>query len=276
MTDLNALLGIGREAVEQGVALLRTAQATHVIAKGDRDMVSDLDLTIERRTRARLRQATPGAGFLGEEEGQHGSADHTWVLDPIDGTANFLRGLPLCGISLALIREGRPVLGIVALPFLSRTYWAGEGLGAWQDQQRIAPSATPAIGEAIVAVGDYAFGTTAAYRNPIIHALHRHLADRAQRVRMLGSAAVDLAWVADGTLDASITIGNNVWDMTAGLAIAREAGARVVDLDGTAHTADSAATIAIAPNVAAELLELIQHAALGSRFVPVEEGRAEC
>jgi myo-inositol-1(or 4)-monophosphatase len=260
MTDLDTLLATGRETVEVAVRLLRASEPGQVIAKADRDMVSELDLAIERQVREHLQQATPGIGFLGEEEGQHGPADHSWVLDPIDGTANFLRGLPVCGICLALVRDGRPVLGIIALPFLNSTYWAADGLGACRNHTRITPAATAKLNQAVVAIGDYAFGPDAPARNPPMHSLHYTLATEVQRVRMLGSAAADLAWVADGTLDASITIGNNPWDMAAGTVIAREAGADVLDIDGTAHHRHSAATIAVTPGIRAELLETIQHA----------------
>jgi myo-inositol-1(or 4)-monophosphatase len=260
MSDLIPLLRTGRVAVEQAVATLRSAEPGRVTAKADRDMVSELDLAIERAARQHLRRATPHLGFLGEEEGQDGPADDSWIMDPIDGTANFLRGLPLYGIALALVRDGGPVIGIIALPILSRTYWAAEGTGAWLDGRRIAAATTATLNRAIVAVGDYALGDQAETGNPPMHALHRMLADRAQRVRMLGSAAVDLAFVSDATLDASITIGNNPWDMAAGISIAREAGAHVMDLDGTGHDRGSTATIAVAPGIRDELLDSIRQA----------------
>ncbi|HVB44720.1 MAG TPA: inositol monophosphatase family protein [Streptosporangiaceae bacterium] len=260
MTDLDTLLAAAWETVEAAVRLLHASGPGQVFAKADRDMVSELDLSIERQVRQHLQQLTPGIGFLGEEEGQHGPTDNSWVLDPIDGTANFLRNLPLCGVSLALVRDNRPVLGIIALPFLNSTYWAADGLGAWRNQVRITSAATATLNQAIVAIGDYAFGSDAAARNPPMHSLHHALAAKVQRVRMLGSAAADLAWAADGTLDASITIGNNPWDVAAGAVIARQAGAEVLDIDGTAHHLYSAATIAVTPGIRAELLETIQRA----------------
>src|SRR5262249_24196713 len=154
------------------VRLLRASGPGQVTAKADRDMVSELDLSIERQVREHLQQVTPGIGFLGEEEGQHGPADHSWVLDPIDGTANFLRGLPLCGISLALVRDDRRALCIIALPFLNSTYWAAERRGAWHNQVRITSAATATLNQAVIAIGDYAFGSDAPARNPPMHSLH--------------------------------------------------------------------------------------------------------
>lgn len=109
-----------------------------------------------------------------------------------------------------------------------------------------------------------------------MHSLHHTLATEVQRIRMLGSAAADLAWVANGTLDASITIGNNPWDMAAGTVIAREAGADVLDIDGTAHHLHSVATIAVIRGIRAELLETIQRAIPQSSPVIRTPSRESC
>jgi myo-inositol-1(or 4)-monophosphatase len=106
-------------------------------------MTTAVDLAVERMVREFLREATPTIGFLGEEEGG-ADAQTRWVLDPIDGTANFARGLPLNGVSLALLHETHAVLGVITLPFLDLRYWAADGLGAWRNCQPItAVSGTP-------------------------------------------------------------------------------------------------------------------------------------
>lgn len=231
--DLPALLDLARHVVDTADTHLRAHRPGRVSAKGDRDVVTDIDVTIERSTRETLLREAPGTGFLGEEEGHHGNADTTWVLDPVDGTANFIRDLPLCGISLALLHQGTPVLGVISLPFWDRTYWAADGLGAWRNGRPIRVASTSQLADAMIAVGDYGTGTGVEARNRAALALHAQLAPAVQRVRMLGSAAVDLALVADGTLDASITLGNRSWDMAAGTVIARAAGAVVCDTDGS-------------------------------------------
>lgn len=255
--DLNTLLEIARRALAPSAVALRTIRPSRVSEKTERDLVSDTDLAIERRIRAELREATPHLGFLGEEEGQDGDENSSWVLDPIDGTVNFVRGLPLYGIALALVHCGEPVLGVVALPALGHTYWAATGHGAWCDGHRISPAPTTRLTDAVVAVGDYRFGADSHADNVPAHVLHRLLADRVLRVRMLGTAAADLVFVADGTLDASITLGNNHWDMAAGAVIAREAGAAVTDHRGRAYTSASATTIAAASGLAADLHSLL-------------------
>src|SRR3569833_1867351 len=222
-------------------------------------MASELDYAVEREVRAHLRRRTPGVAIRGEEEGVTGHYDGglLWTLDPIDGTANFVHGMPLTGVSLGLQRRERPVLGVIDLPFLDARYWAVEHAGAYVGDRRIAASRTASLRDAVVALGDYAVGAKADGKNHLRLALTEHLAGRVQRVRMLGSAAIDLAWVAEGKLDASMTMSNKPWDTAAGVIIAREAGAVVIDQDGSDHTSSSAATIAVAPGVVEELLALV-------------------
>ncbi|RAS59426.1 myo-inositol-1(or 4)-monophosphatase [Lentzea atacamensis] len=259
-TELEHLLTTAHHAVDHAEQLLRGHPPTTVHAKGDRDMATDTDVAIERAVRARLAHETPAIPVHGEEEGG-ATAGTRWELDPIDGTANHLRGLPLTGISLALIREQIPILGVISLPLLRTRHWALAGHGAFCDGQPITASPTTDLAQALIAVGDYGTGPDAGPRNTIAHAVHQHLAPRAQRIRMFGSAAVDLAWLAAGHLDASITLGNRAWDMAAGAVIAREAGAHVVDHDGTDHTTASRFTIATAPGLLTAVLDTL-HAAL--------------
>ncbi|WP_285710966.1 inositol monophosphatase family protein [Microtetraspora sp. NBRC 16547] len=118
-------------------------------------------------------------------------------------------------------------------------------------------SSTDALDAAIVSVGDYAVGNGAEAKNRVRLPLNYQLATRVQRVRMFGSAAVDLAWVAEGKTDACIMLSNNPWDTAAGVLIAREAGAVVTDIDGTPHTTKARATIAATPKILADLVELV-------------------
>jgi myo-inositol-1(or 4)-monophosphatase len=255
--DLTSLMPIALRAVDLGEAHVRAHHPRLVTSKGDRDMVTDVDLAVERMIRDFLTDTTPEVPFLGEEEGGTTAPTH-WVLDPIDGTANFARGIPLNGISLALVHQHQAVLGVIALPFLHQRFWAAPGFGAWRNGQPITAARTATLAEAVVAIGDYGSGPGAPERNQAALALHAYLAPRVQRVRMLGSAAVDLAWVADGTLDASITLGNRSWDMAAGTVIAHHASAAIVDADGTPHTTRSRYTIATAPALRTAILTAVR------------------
>ncbi|MFF1480509.1 inositol monophosphatase family protein [Streptomyces sp. NPDC058301] len=160
-------------------------------------------------------------------------------------------------MSLGLIENDRAVLGVIDLPFLGQRFKAGAGHGTYADGSRIAVSRTKVLSEAIFGMGDYAVGEHAQQRNVRRLALTGRLAENVLRVRMLGSAALDLVWVASGKLDASIALSNHPWDMVAGVAIAREAGADVVDINGTAHDLRSAATIAVTPGLRDPVLGLV-------------------
>jgi myo-inositol-1(or 4)-monophosphatase len=233
-----------------------------VTAKGDRDMVSDVDVQIERAVRRYLRERSPEVGFLGEEEGNvPGDGELQWVLDPVDGTANFLKGIPLYSISLALVNDAEPVLGVIDVPGEGRRYSAAAGSGAYCDGTRVRVRPTARLEDAIVTIGDYAVGEHAEARNQIRLAVTRRLAERALRVRMVGSAAIDLAWLAHGRTDAAIMFANKPWDTAAGVILAREARGLVVDADGDHHTLHSASTVAASAKLLEEVLELISAAA---------------
>jgi len=255
------LLPIASAAVDQAADLMRQTQPGVITAKGDRDMVSEVDYAIEKQLRAYLAEQTPTIGFLGEEEGASGSnGDLQWALDPIDGTANFVRGIPLCAVSLGLVHHGQPVLGVVDLPFLGARYTAVQGSGAYANGQPIHASTTDQMSEAIVAIGDYATGLNADTKNATRLAITTHLAATVQRVRMNGSAAIDLVWLAHGRIDATITLSNKPWDMAAGVIIAREAGALVVDADGNPHSASSTATVGTTPALVNQITAIIRQA----------------
>ncbi|MEV2218577.1 inositol monophosphatase family protein [Nocardia vinacea] len=264
MTSSDDLLTVGRLAAEEGCRLLRTAEPGKITVKDDRDFVTDLDLRIQKKVCRFLGSRTPGIGFVGEEAGQHEESDHEqpyrWILDPIDGTSNFIHGIPLCAVSLALVHNGIPVIGIIKAPFLDLEYHASAGLGAFRNDARIKVSHTDSLENAIVSIGDYAVGADAAEKNRQRFAVTTALAGRVERVRMLGSAALDLAWVADGRLDACVSLSNKPWDTAAGVLIARESGAVVTDSDGSAHSLTAAHTIAASPAIAPLLLDLIASA----------------
>ncbi|MDX6738371.1 inositol monophosphatase family protein [Actinocorallia sp. A-T 12471] len=247
------------EAVEKAGEIVAAGVRGGVREKGDRDMVTETDLAVERMVRGFLAERTPGIAVLGEEEGVSGGVDaeYVWAVDPVDGTANFARGIPLCGVSVGLVHRGRPVLGVVDLPFLGARYHAVVGNGAFLGGRRLRVSGTGVLSEAVVALGDYAVGEGAEGKNRVRFALTEVLASRVQRIRMLGSAAVDLVWLAEGKVDASLTLSNKPWDTAAGVVIAREAGASVLDVDGTPHTARSSATIATAPGITAQIFALL-------------------
>ena len=272
MSAARELMPIAIEAVDLAAATLRSRRPVSVTSKGDRDMASDLDHHIERQVRDHLAEKAPAVGFLGEEHGRSGSQESYWVLDPIDGTANFIKGIPLCAVSLALIEDGNPVLGIVDAPLLGTRYTAIRGAGSHEGTRRLKASDTSDLRSAIVAIGDYSVGPDSSAKNAVRLAITQLLAERAQRVRMLGSVALDLAWVADGRLDASITMSNHTWDMAAGTLIAREADAQILDRDGSTYALNSTATIAVAPGLLAEIVGILDEVATPAGGIRLGDG----
>lgn len=261
MAELAALLAIAREAVAKAHRIVLDRAPVSVRAKGDRDLVTDVDVAVEEAVREFLAGETPEIGMLGEENGRTGpGGDRFWVLDPVDGTANFARGIPLCGVSLGLVDGDRAVVAAIDFPFLDTEYTAFAGGGARAGAERIAVSGAQRIAEVIVSLGDFATGEGAEPNNRARLALLADLGARAQRIRMIGTAAADLAWVADGRLDASIILANLPWDTAAGVLLVREAGGLVLDGDGGDHTISSSATIAVAPGVAEEVLAAVRTA----------------
>lgn len=257
--DLAKLLKVAEAAVDRGRVITDSRGPGALTSKGDRDMASEVDFAVEREVRAFLERETPEIGVLGEEEG--GATDGTrWVLDPIDGTVNFIHGVPLWAISLGLIHEGRAVAGVIDHPALGARYAAAEGLGATCNDKPIRGSACSNLTEALVAVGDYAVGPDAERVNAERFALTQRLYPRVQRLRMIGTAATALTWTAAGHFDAMIMFSNKPWDTMAGVSICREAGLLVLDLDGSEHTPDSRGTFAVAAGIADPLLELVRQA----------------
>jgi len=260
-SDDRQLLALAKQATSLASELIRSRAPHTLTSKGDRDLTSDVDTAVEQLLRDFLRQHTPNLGFLGEEGGDTDPVDGLrWILDPIDGTINFFHGLPLCAVSLSLMCNGTTLVGVIDMPFLGGQYYALSGQGAYTNGQRLQVSTTQTLNAALVSVDQYTFGVGADYTNKARRQVIEHLAPRAQRVRMLGASAIDLAWTAQGRLDACIIVGNKLWDTSAGVLIAREAGARILDLHGANHTANSSATIAVGPSLEDELMAAIRAA----------------
>jgi myo-inositol-1(or 4)-monophosphatase len=256
MKTMQELFEIAWQATQIGSATLKKAQPGSVQHKGDRDLVTDIDLAIQRDIADYLAQTTPDIALLAEESEQQPeieTAEWLWVLDPIDGTSNFVHGLPICAVSLALLHRGLTVIAVTHAPLLGRTYHAVKDKGAFLNGERITASDTDSLSAAIVSLGDYAVGHDAGTHNAHRLALTAELVPRVERIRMIGAATLDLAFVAEGALDACVMMSNKPWDTAAGTLIAREAGAQLYDAQGNPHTHQSASTVVVAPGIAEQL-----------------------
>lgn len=261
MRPLDQLAEIAQKAVRLGNDLVKISRPQTVTEKTDRDTYTDVDVRIEREVRAYLAEATPEIGFIGEEEGRSDRAadsERVWALDPIDGTANFVHGVPLSGVSLALLQGDRAIVAAISLPYSDLHYAAVQGSGSFVNGKQIRVSATTDLAKSLIALGDYALGECAAQKNQERIALTASLAAEAERIRMFGSAAHDLVWLAEGRIDGAVILSNKILDIAAGVLIAREAGAAVYDSSGRDHDATSRHTIATTPGIKNSLLRLVQ------------------
>ncbi len=210
---------------------LGEVEQLQVSLKGPRNFVTAADKRAEEIVREELAKARPDYGFLGEEGGTHEGSDktHRWIVDPLDGTTNFLHGIPHFAVSIALERSGTIVAGLVYNPANDDVFVAERGKGAFLNDQRIRVAGRQRLAEAVVACGlpHYGRGDLELGRNEI-EAAQQHFAG----LRRFGAAALDLAWIAAGRFDAYWERDLSPWDMAAGIILVREAGGFVTDLDG--------------------------------------------
>ncbi|MDD9991946.1 MAG: inositol monophosphatase family protein [Rhodospirillales bacterium] len=202
-----------------------------VSQKGPADFVSAADHRAEKTLVAELGRARPRFGFLLEEGGAIAGEDSSnrWVVDPLDGTTNFLHGLPHFAISIGLERDGKPYAGVIYDPVRDELFWAENGAGAFLNNQRLRVSARRALPTALLAT---ALPFVARPRCPNHGAIVHRLAGETSGVRRSGSAALDLAYVAAGRIDGFWGYALAPWDLAAGVAIVREAGGIVTDVTG--------------------------------------------
>jgi myo-inositol-1(or 4)-monophosphatase len=202
-----------------------------VSVKGPNDFVSAADLKAERTLKAELSRARPGYGLLFEESGASEGSDkrHRWIVDPLDGTHNFLHGIPHFAISIGLERDGEIVAGVVYEPTRDELYWAEKGAGAYLNDRRLRVSARRQVSEALIGTG---MAARARGEESVYAATLDAVLGAASGVRRFGAAALDLAYVASGRLDGFWEFGLSPWDIAAGMLLVREAGGYVSDLSG--------------------------------------------
>lgn len=228
---LNVMIAAARKAARALKRDFGEIEKLQVSLKGPANFVSAADRRAEETLHAELMKARPGYGFLGEEGGRREGADktHTWIVDPLDGTTNFLHGIPQFAISIALEREGTPVAGLIYNPANDEMFTAERGKGAFLNEQRIRVAGRKRLADAIVACGLPHVGRReVALVRKETYAVQEYVAG----LRRFGAAALDLAWVAAGRLDGYWERDLKPWDMAAGLVMVREAGGFISDCDG--------------------------------------------
>jgi myo-inositol-1(or 4)-monophosphatase len=257
-SSIAALLEVARSVATAAadLAARRRAEGVEVAATKSSlvDVVTHTDREVEEYLRRRLARERPGDGFFGEEGAPDDSSTGlTWVVDPIDGTVNFLYGIPQWAVSVAVVEGGpdprswRALAGCVVNPLAGETYEASLGGGAWSSGRRLAVSSPASLSQSLVGTG---FSYDAARRVEQAEILGRFI-HRVRDVRRMGAASLDLCAVASGRLDAYAERGLKPWDHAAGVLVASEAGAVVAGEGDDAP--DERLTVAAAPGIADEL-----------------------
>ncbi|RWE99617.1 inositol monophosphatase family protein [Mesorhizobium sp.] len=233
-------------AMKAGRSLSRDfgeVQNLQVSMKGPGDYVSQADRKAEDILFTELSKARPGYAFLMEERGliEGDDGQHRWIVDPLDGTTNFLHGIPLFAISIALERQGQIVAGVVYNPAMDELYTAERGGGAFMNDHRLRVAGRTKLIDAVIGCGVPHLGR-GQHGNFLVEL--RNVMAEVSGVRRLGSASLDLAYVAAGRMDGFWETGLSAWDVAAGILLIREAGGFISDFAGGQNMLDGGSIVA--------------------------------
>ena len=254
------------------------AQGVETEYKGDVDLVTVADRTVEKLIRSRIGESWPDHGIYGEEGTREGmEREFRWYVDPLDGTTNFAHGVPQFCVSMGLEQrtfsgtdeDGKLVAGVIYDPMRDELYCAEAGRGAFLNGTRQRVSQIPDLAESLVATG---FPSRKRHDNPNIHFYHEFTL-RSHGVRRAGSAALDLAYVACGRFEAFWEFNLNPWDTAAGILLLEEAGGKVTDFSGGSFRLDSREVLASNGLIHEELVELFKEMFAGRALSPIPTPR---
>lgn len=258
---INVMVSAARKAGRSLNRDFGEVEHLQVSVKGPSNFVSAADHRAEEIIFTELSRAREGYGFLMEERGEVPGKDktHRWIVDPLDGTTNFLHSIPIFAVSIALEREGELVAGVIYNPVLDELYTAEKGKGAFlNDRRRLRVAARRDVSDCVVATG-------IPHRGRPQHGVFRKelhaMMDTVAGIRRTGSAAIDLAWTASGRFDAFWERNLQAWDIAAGIVLMREAGGFVTDLDGSGNMMESGNILAANNQIMKGLLPTITQAA---------------
>ncbi|MGB4703826.1 MAG: inositol monophosphatase family protein [Candidatus Saccharicenans sp.] len=243
-------------AKEAGLYLLQNLNRKKDISyKGQIDLVTNFDRRSEEIIYERLRKAFPGHSFLAEEEiRQERDSDYCWLVDPLDGTTNYAHGLPVFCVSIALVYRGEIIAGVVYDPCRDELFTAGRGRGAYLNGSQIRVSTTPELDRSLLATG-FPYDVRTSPDNNLNY--FSRFAVKAQAVRRLGSAALDLCYVACGRFDGYWEMKLKPWDLAAGALLVEEAGGRVTDFQGNTFVFSCPNIVASNGLIHSSMLEII-------------------
>jgi len=264
MATASALIKVMQDAAAKAAKGIRRdfgeLENLQVSKKGLADYVSAADVKAEKYLREELLRVRPGYGFLGEEDGLTEGTDksHTWIVDPIDGTTNFLHAIPHFAINIALERDGAIVAAVTYNPITDDLFWAEKGKGAYQNNRRLRVSARLRMDEALLATGIPFLGH--GQHAKFLKELHQ-VSAKVAGVRRFGAASLDLAYVAAGRFDGYWERDLKPWDMAAGLLLVTEAGGKVTNADGGEDILGTGTICAANPDLHPLILDRLKAAA---------------
>lgn len=253
-------LEVAKEAALLGGEVLRDhfgrLDRRSVDEKAKNDFVTAVDLASEERIKEHIKRHFPDHSFLAEESGEETHASpYRWVIDPLDGTTNYIQGFPVFCVSIALLEEGEVVLGVIYDPNLNDLYWAVKGGGAYKDGEPIHVTDRESLEGAFLATG-FPFRAKDVL-DPYLETF-KEVFLKAKGVRRAGSAALDLAYVARGVFDGFFEFGLSSWDLAAGSILIREAGGVITDFGGGNRFLESGNAVAGTPGVHSHLLSIVR------------------
>lgn len=258
---LQVMISAARKAGRKLVRDFGEVAELQVSKKGPADFVSAADLKAEQTLVEELLRVRPGYGFLGEERGEIEGTDktHRWIVDPLDGTTNFLHSIPHFAVNVALEREGEIVAGVTFNPVTNDLFWAERGKGAFLNgERRLRVAARRRLEDCVLATGVPFAGRPG--HTVFLKELHQ-IAQRVAGVRRFGSAALDLAWVAAGRFDGYWERNLKPWDTAAGVLMVLESGGSVASADGGAFRLEEGSICVANPELQPLILERLSAAA---------------
>jgi myo-inositol-1(or 4)-monophosphatase len=252
---LNIAIRAARRAGELMIRQMNQLESLTVVDKGHNDFVSQVDKAAETAIIEIIRDHHPDHAILAEESGASGEHEYQWIIDPLDGTTNYLHGFPQFAVSIAVARNGELEHGVVYDPLRQEIFSASRGQGAQLDGRRIRVSKRTSLQQSLVATG-FPFHGNLVHVERYLNMLRAVMLESAG-VRRPGAAALDLCYVAAGRVDAFFELGLKKWDVAAGALIIREAGGRISNFQGGDGYLDSGNVIAGSPKVYAALSKLL-------------------
>jgi len=258
--DQKALDFARRLALRAGDFLLRNQEGRRTVRfkDGPGNIVTDMDHASEEIVVSAIRRQFPDHAILAEERGASGDSPFRWYVDPVDGTTNYAHGFPIWGVTIALEAYGRLVVGVTYAPAFGNLYWARRGGGAFCNGKRLRLSRQARLPEALLCTG---FPYKLRYRKQNLQYFSAFLL-RAQAVRRVGSAALDLAWTAAGVFDGFWEMRLGPWDMAAGVVLLGEAGATLTDFGGGPVSLKSGQLLAANARLHRQMLGVIRRVEL--------------